>query len=220
MDILIVRHAESEGNAAGRMQGRRDPPLTELGRSQANALGGWLATLGVSWDVTYASPQARAWETARIVTRLAAAPAPEPEPLLQEIAAGELEGLTREEMIEKFPSFLGRGVTGLGDFAEYGGESYADVQDRVQRFVTRLESEHRESSHKVLVFGHGGYNFQLVKWLVCEPVPRVMSLKFGNCTATLVRMRQRRQHFMGEVVFHVPVDLLGAAVGEGMVGVF
>ena len=67
---------------------------------------------------------------------------------------------------------------------------------------------------------HGGLNFHLVKALVCAPVPRVMSLKFGNCTATLVRMRERRGLYLGEIVFHVPVDLLGAVSGEGLVGVY
>jgi hypothetical protein len=33
-------------------------------------------------------------------------------------------------------------------------------------------------------------------------------------------MRQRRGQFLGEVVFHLPVDLLGAITGEGLVGVY
>jgi hypothetical protein len=47
-----------------------------------------------------------------------------------------------------------------------------------------------------------------------------MRLKFGNCTATLVRMRERRGEYLGELVFHLPIDVLGATVGEGLVGVF
>jgi broad specificity phosphatase PhoE len=94
------------------------------------------------------------------------------------------------------------------------------VQLRVRNLVERWQELHRPSAHRILAVAHGGTNFHLVKALVCDPVPRVMSLKFGNCTATLVRMRERRGKFHGEVVFHLPVDLLGAAVGEGLVGVF
>ncbi len=35
--LLLVRHGQSEWNAAGRWQGQADPPLTDLGRAQARA---------------------------------------------------------------------------------------------------------------------------------------------------------------------------------------
>jgi len=220
MDILIARHAESEGNAAGRMQGRQDLPLSELGRRQARALGAWLSSLGARWDATYASPLARAWETAQIVSPLVPAPDPVAEPLLQEIAAGSLEGLNRDEMNERHPTFLGRGITGLGDFAEYGGESYDEVQVRVRQFVALLETRHRPRGERVLVVAHGGFNFQLVKQLICEPVPRVCILKMGNCSSTLVRMRERRGRYIGEIVWHVPVELMGERSVEGNAALF
>jgi hypothetical protein len=50
---------------------------------------------------------------------------------------------------------------------------------------------------------------------LCEPIPRVCILKFGNCTVSLLRMRQRRGLYMGELVFHVPVELFGGTSGEG-----
>jgi hypothetical protein len=33
-------------------------------------------------------------------------------------------------------------------------------------------------------------------------------------------MRERRGRYFGEIVFHLPIDLLGIAAGEGLVGVF
>ncbi|HYP88345.1 MAG TPA: histidine phosphatase family protein, partial [Polyangiaceae bacterium] len=119
-----------------------------------------------------------------------------------------------------FPGFFQRGLTGLGDFSEYGGEGYDDVQRRVASLIARLHDRHRAAAHRVLLIAHGGLNFQLVKALICAPVPRVLSLKFGNCTSTLVRVRERRGEYLGEIVFHLPIDLLGAASGEGLVGVF
>jgi hypothetical protein len=67
----------------------------------------------------------------------------------------------------------------------------------------------------VLCVGHGGLNFQLLKQLICEPVPRVCIVRMGNCSATLVRFRERRGTFMGEIVWHVPVELMGASSREG-----
>jgi probable phosphoglycerate mutase len=220
MELLIVRHGESVANAEGRMQGQRDYPLSELGRQQAELLGRFLAGFGLKFDAAYTSPLTRARATASVLTSALGLPEAELAPELSELHAGGLQGLTHAEISESFPGFMQRGLTGLGDFSEYGGESYEEVQARIRRLVERWHARHREPAHRILAVAHGGTNFHLVKALVCEPVPRVMSLKFGNCTSTLVRMRQRRGHYLGEVVFHLPINLLGAIAGEGLVGVF
>ncbi len=220
MELLIVRHAESVANAEERMQGQRDYPLSERGESQAARLASFLVNAGFRFDAAYTSPLTRALRTAEVLTNALGLPAPELTPELSELNAGSLQGLTRAEILAHFPGFLQRRIGQLGDFSEYGGESYDDVQARVQALVARFYEQHRPHAHRVLVVAHGGTNFHLVKALVCEPVPRVMSLKFGNCSSTLVRVRERRGQFLGEIVFHLPVDLLGAASGEGLVGVF
>jgi probable phosphoglycerate mutase len=220
MELLIVRHGESVANAEGRMQGQSDYPLSELGQSQAARLGAFLARQGLRFDAAYTSPLTRARSTARILTNALGLPEAELAPELSELHAGRLQGLTRDEIALEHPSFFGRGITELGDFAEYGGESYGDVQLRIRTLLSRWQVTHREAAHRILAVAHGGTNFHLVKALVCEPVPRVMSLKFGNCTATLVRLRERRGQYLGEIVFHLPVELLGGSSGEGLVGVF
>ena len=137
-------------------------------------------------------------------------------PELSEIHAGGLQGLTRPEIDQSYPSFMLRGLSELGDFSEYGGESYADVQARIKNLTVRWREQHLEPGHRILAVAHGGTNFHLVKALVCDPVPRVMSLKFGNCTVTLLRMRERRGLYMAELVFHVPIELMGGTTsGEG-----
>jgi probable phosphoglycerate mutase len=220
MELLIVRHGESVANAEGRMQGQRDYPLSAIGEEQAARLGRFLCAAGFRFDAAYTSPLTRARSTAQALTSALGLPDAELAPELSELHAGSLQGLTRDEIAASFPGFLQRGLTGLGDFSEYGGESYADVQARVRKLVSRWQARHRTQAHRILAVAHGGTNFHLVKQLVCDPVPRVMSLKFGNCTATLVHMRERRGQYLGEVVFHMPVDLLGAAAGEGLAGVF
>jgi 2,3-bisphosphoglycerate-dependent phosphoglycerate mutase len=220
MELLIVRHGESVANAEGRMQGQRDYPLSELGQHQAEVLGRFLRGAGYTFDACYTSPLTRARETSLALTRALGLAEAELEPALAELHAGDLQGLTRGEIAEKYPSFMSRGLEGLGDFAEYGGESYDDVQVRVQQLVQRWHHRHLVDAHRVLAVAHGGVNFQLVKALICSPVPRVMSVRFGNCCATLIRVRERRGVYLGELLFHLPVDLLGARTGEGLVGVF
>ncbi len=209
-----MRHGESEGNAQDRMQGRSDFPLTERGREQTRRLAGFLASHGLGWDRHYASPLLRAAQTAEVLAGSTRGPAPVPEPELAELAAGALEGLTFSEIALRFPAFARRRIDQLGDFSEFGGESYADVQARVVSVRGKLEARHRESGERVLLVGHGGFNYQLLKHLVCEPVPRVCIVKMGNCSVTKVRLRERRGTFIGELVFHVPLELMGGSARE------
>ncbi|HEX6767480.1 MAG TPA: histidine phosphatase family protein [Polyangiaceae bacterium] len=219
MDILLVRHGESEGNAQERMQGRTDFPLTDLGREQAQRLSDWLEGHAVVWDRLYASPLKRAWATAEILAADRGA-TPHEEPALRELDAGSLERLTFEDIARRFPSYAARRLNELGDFEEYGGEGYEAVQTRARGLLRKLEAEHRAAADRIVLVGHGGFNYQLLKILVCEPVPRVCIVRMGNCSATLVRMRERRGTFMGEIVWHVPVELMGGTSGEGAARLF
>ena len=68
MNLRIVRHAESAGNAQGRWQGRNDTRLTDLGREQAARLGRRLEADGYRPSRIYASPLSRTFDTARIAS--------------------------------------------------------------------------------------------------------------------------------------------------------
>jgi broad specificity phosphatase PhoE len=220
MEIMLLRHGESEGNAAGRMQGRRDFPLSALGHEQAARAGEFLASLGHSFAAVYVSPLKRAVETASIVFGKGVLPEAQVDADLPEIGAGRLEGLNESQIQEQYPEFMARSLTETGDFSSYGGEGYADVQARVQSVMARLEARHRSAQERVLLVGHGGFHYQLAKALLCEPVPRVCILKMGNCTVSLLRMRERRGLYLAELVFHVPVELMGGTSGEGAARLF
>ncbi|MCB9586539.1 MAG: histidine phosphatase family protein [Polyangiaceae bacterium] len=232
MDILFVRHGESEANAQGIMQGSLDSPLSERGREQAAVLGEWLKARGLEFEAAYCSPLSRAKETAHILCeRLLRAP-PQVEADLAEISSGDLQGLDAAQIAERFPSFMQRDITTLGDFAEYGGESYDAVQQRARRYLDGLEAAHRNPAEtpkdreevpnpqRILVVAHGGIIFQLVKQLICLPVPQVMILRYGNCSSTLIRMRERRGVYIGEVRWHMPLELIGGETRDPSVRLF
>jgi uncharacterized phosphatase len=63
--LALVRHGETDWNSAGRLQGRTDIPLNDLGRRQANDAGAALAAQ--DWDLLVSSPLRRAVETAEII---------------------------------------------------------------------------------------------------------------------------------------------------------
>src|SRR5207247_8662168 len=65
MRLLLVRHAESQGNLERRLQGRREFPLTMRGVAQAHALAERLVSLPLS--AVYSSPVGRAVQTAEVI---------------------------------------------------------------------------------------------------------------------------------------------------------
>ena len=215
MELTLVRHGQSTANRDGILLGQIDPPLSDLGRRQAAQLGAWFRERRMTWDAVYCSPLQRACDTARIITEQLARPDAVTEPDLAEIHAGEMQGKTGAQLRLDHASFYDRGIDGLGDYAEFGGESYDAEQERVRRFVANLTERHRAGAHGVLIVSHGGLLFQLTKSLICHPVPRLLMLRFSNCSATRLHLRERRGTYIGEIEWHFPLDMIGGDPSGG-----
>ena len=133
--LLLVRHGETDWNAAGRLQGHTDRPLNEYGRSQAEALAERLA--GDVIDAVYASDLARARETAGIVAaRLGLPVAVHAD--LREKNWGNWEGLTAAER----------------ERVELVGETTAAHRERTLRVLHWIAERH--TGERVAVVTHGG----------------------------------------------------------------
>lgn len=126
--LVLIRHGPTDWTAAGRLQGRIDQPLSELGRERLRALT--LPDDLRTWE-WIASPLARAIETALIlrgfVERL--------EPALIERDAGAFEGLTRDALDAEVRRLSLR--DGL-DWCPPGGESPRAVIARLKAFLPTL----------------------------------------------------------------------------------
>ncbi|MBX5476940.1 MAG: alpha-ribazole phosphatase [Clostridia bacterium] len=147
--LYLVRHGETQSNREGRYQGSLDIPLNEEGREQARRLARRLA--GVAFDAAYASDLKRAVETARILLdgrdielRLDAR--------LREMSYGRWEGLTVEEIQQRYPeeweAYRRDGV----QTRVTGGESLEDVRRRVAAFADEVL---QQAYRRVLVVSHG-----------------------------------------------------------------
>jgi len=137
--IYVVRHGETEWNAAGRRQGRSDSPLTLRGRAQAVAVARALRPLlaDVECVTVECSPLGRASVTARILCRELGLPEHVlvRAPLLAEVDHGAWEGLTAEEIEQRFPGMREARARDKWSFPLPGGESYADAFLRAQRWL-------------------------------------------------------------------------------------
>jgi broad specificity phosphatase PhoE len=147
--IYLVRHGQSDWNAANRFQGHVDRPLTDLGREQAGELARELAATALQG--IYSSPLRRALDTATAVAvghKLEVVA----DDGLREVDVGSWAGLTRAEVEERYPGEFRRWVAG-GDGWE-DGETYQQMSARVLACVLRIADAHEDGA--ILVVSHGG----------------------------------------------------------------
>jgi broad specificity phosphatase PhoE len=132
LTLLLVRHGQSEWNAAGLMQGQTPHvPLTPLGHSQAAAAAAELAALGPG--ALLSSDLVRAVQTAEHCAAATGLPVTVT-PALREQGYGELEGRPSRELWD---------VVDWTDahWSAPGGESLAELHGRVEAFVKALCAE-------------------------------------------------------------------------------
>jgi len=139
LKLILARHGETRWNAEGLILGTNDVPLSPRGSDQARALAGALA--GELPFAFYASPLARALQTARIISEHLDVPFDTLEGI-READAGELVGLTVSQVRKRFPAFYGLWDEDPGKAGMPGGESLLQVQDRAWRAVAGLQERH------------------------------------------------------------------------------
>lgn len=125
--ILLIRHPESAWNRRGIYQGRRDIPLSSLGRLQAELVAARLSREHVSGIVC--SPLQRARSLADSIGRYHHL-APQPDERLTEIGHGPWEGLTRDQVCAQFPELYAQWTDQPATVRFPNGESLQDVHAR------------------------------------------------------------------------------------------
>lgn len=146
--LFVLRHGQTEWNLAGRLQGRRDSPLTALGRAQAEQQRVLLAQVAADHpDLRiYCSPLGRARQTARIATEGLGLPVVVDE-RLQEVSAGAWEGLTRDDVRRRL------NTGDLGEFQMFTsapeGESFNMLRDRCAAFLADMAGPSAVVTHGI-----------------------------------------------------------------------
>ncbi|HEX9530444.1 MAG TPA: histidine phosphatase family protein [Acidimicrobiales bacterium] len=141
--IILVRHGQTAANAEGRLLGRLDPPLTELGRRQAMALA---ASVGRPARVI-TSPLGRARETAALLGLPARIPVTVDDRWI-EIDYGSYDGCPLRDV----PAELWARWRSDSNFRPPDGESLAAVGRRVRAACEELAEE--ATSSDVVVVSH------------------------------------------------------------------
>jgi probable phosphoglycerate mutase len=176
--LVILRHGRTEWNAQQRYQGQSDTALDSVGLQQAMQVAGLVAAMEP--DILLSSDLQRARQTAEMVASLNGLPL-QLDSRLRERNLGHWEGLTREEVSERYPEEFADWLAGR-DVTRRGGESRQDVADRALSLVDDLP----QVGLAVLV-SHGATAMSLTSALLGLPqTPSVLG-PLANCHWTELR---------------------------------
>ncbi len=182
--LYLIRHGATEANLArpARLQGRRhDPPLARLGVRQAEATRDFLAIRPI--DHCYSSPMLRAVQTASIV----AAPhglAPQALQALTECDVGLWEGLDWQSIRNRDPDAYWGFMRNPAECGYPGGESFADVHQRVAPALEELLRQHVGQS--VLLVAHHVVNRTYLAGLLGLTPDQARQVTLDNCGISVV----------------------------------
>ena len=153
VELILVRHGETEWNATEVFRGRADIPLNEHGLEQARLLGEYLKSEKI--DAVYSSPLQRAVKTAETIAAHHKLDVNIVENL-NDIHCGEWEGLSLEQVRERYEDVYQDWLDTPEQVKLPGGEGLDDVKNRalpfVQDAVTRVgEGNIALVSHRAVI---------------------------------------------------------------------
>lgn len=148
MEVILLRHGATDWNIQGRCQGSTDRELSETGVRQAKLVAASLSQRKIS--AVYSSGLLRARRTAQLIS--------EPHGLavhiehdVRELDHGALEGLTFNEIKERYPDFIQKWRTEPANLRVPGGERLSAVQQRALAGLQRIAGGHGPSDTLVVV---------------------------------------------------------------------
>jgi alpha-ribazole phosphatase len=176
--VYLIRHGETEGAESRRYKGHIDVPLSENGIEQIKKVADFIAGAGPCacpiqgrpqrvapadhiLTAVYCSDLSRAIRSAEIVA--------EPHGLkpvivegLKERSFGVWEGMTFDEIKEKWPDAFNSWAANPLQFSPMGGESTMEVRERALKAFDEITG--RNKGRDIAIVSHGG----VIRVLLCE----------------------------------------------------
>jgi broad specificity phosphatase PhoE len=149
--LLLIRHGETDDNSRRVFQGQGGRGLSPRGREEAALLAARFQRVGLRASALYCSDLERARETADLLSSTLGL-APIADPALREVHVGAWQGLGYEEIAARYPDEWAAWKRGV-DFKRGGGETYAELGERVSAAIDRIVAAHEGET--VVIVSHG-----------------------------------------------------------------
>ena len=166
MNLILIRHGQSEWNALNQFTGWKDPDLTAKGIEEAHNAGRIINNLKINFDLVFTSALIRAQNTAEIILKEINQPLSTiKNQALNERNYGDLAGLNKDDARKRWGDEQVHIWRRSYDIPPPGGESLKDTGERVLPFFMKEIHPHVCKGKNVLVAAHGNSLRSLIKFL-------------------------------------------------------
>lgn len=149
LEILLIRHGETDYNKEGRFAGMTDTGLNKTGEKQISTLRKKLKKENI--DMIYSSSLKRCVETVKILKLKAGVNYSNN---LQEMDFGRWEKLNYKEIEMNYKNEAAKWKSDWINYAIPKGESFAQMSKRVIEELERILKNH--NNNKIAIVTHGG----------------------------------------------------------------
>ena len=166
MNLILIRHGQSEWNALNQFTGWKDPGLTSKGVEEARNAGKIINNLKINFDLVFTSALLRAQNTAEIILKEINQPLSTiKNQALNERNYGDLAGLNKDDARKRWGDEQVHIWRRSFDIPPPGGESLKDTGERVLPFFMKEILPYVCKGKNVLVAAHGNSLRSLIKFL-------------------------------------------------------
>ena len=166
MNLILIRHGQSEWNALNQFTGWKDPDLTAKGIEEAHNAGRIINNLKINFDLVFTSALIRAQNTAEIILKEINQPLSTiKNQALNERNYGDLAGLNKDDARKRWGNEQVHIWRRSYDIPPPGGESLKDTGERVLPFFMNEILPYVCEGKNVLVAAHGNSLRSLIKFL-------------------------------------------------------
>ena len=166
MNLILIRHGQSEWNALNQFTGWKDPDLTAKGIEEAHNAGMVINNLKINFDLVFTSALIRAQNTAEIILKeINQSLSTIKNQALNERNYGDLAGLNKDDARKRWGDEQVHIWRRSYDIPPPGGESLKDTGERVLPFFIKEILPHVCKGKSVLVAAHGNSLRSLIKFL-------------------------------------------------------
>ena len=196
--VYLIRHGETEDADSRRYKGHIDVPLSEKGVEQMKRVAKYIMGdsnlarrvplrngCGGPLTAVYCSDLSRAIKSAEIIAHPC-----DLKPVhikgLKERSFGEWEGMTFDEIKEKWPDAFCAWAANPLKFSPMGGESTTEVRDRAIKALNEITVKHEEQN--IAIVSHGG----VIRVVLCEllgiPLENIFRIEQGFAALNVIEI--------------------------------
>lgn len=187
MELLVIRHGQSEADILGRMEGRADFRLTGLGVRQAEAMAEWVNEKYPP-DCILSSTLKRAAAVAEILGQKTGVSVCYEKDLM-EFNNGLIAGLTFQEADEKYP----RPPVKRPHESYYEQETLIEFRARAESMLSRIIHGYPPDK-RIAIVSHGGMINMLFQSFLRLPLMTSTGLSTGDTGIHLWKVEGEYRH--------------------------